>query len=193
LGVKPKIYLKVAHLGDATFFNNRFRFAMPDQVDIQYAMEHTRVLREPDHRIDTFGNTKFHFIILSEMMDEVGRVILRSGTVEPTMYSSVELEGFDDKAQGLLDWLKMNNIEPVYFQYGFNFKRTKVSNETITGSYETVKAQVLDKVRVEDDPMMVVMESIEDTWEIGLLKFSIDIIQKSLEINHFDFKRKGLI
>ena len=174
---------------------------MPDQVDIQYAMEHTHVLREPDHRIDTFGNSRFHFIILSEMMDECGKVILRRGTVEahkpkiikPTHYSSVELEGFDDKARELLDWLKENNIEPVYFQYGFNFKRTEVNSEIITGAYETVKAEVLDKVYSEDDPMMVVIEAIEDTWEIGLLKFSIDMIQKSQEINQFDFKRKGLM
>jgi hypothetical protein len=174
---------------------------MPDQVDIQYAMEHTHVLREPDHRIDTFGNSRFHFIILSEMMDECGKVILRRGTVEahkpkiikPTHYSSVELEGFDDNARELLDWLKENNIEPVYFQYGFNFKRTEVNSEIITGAYETVKAEVLDKVYSEDDPMMVVIEAIEDTWEIGLLKFSIDMIQKSQEINQFDFKRKGLM
>lgn len=164
-------------------------------------MENTRVLREPDHRINTFTSSRFHFIILSEMMDEVGKVILRRGTVDaykpliikPLHYSSVELEGFDDKAREYLNWLKINNIEPVYFQYGFNFKRTQVNSETITGSYEIVKAQVLDKVRSEDDPMMVVMESIEDSWEIGLLKFSIDMIQKSVEINHFDFKRKGLI
>jgi hypothetical protein len=164
-------------------------------------MEHTHVLREPDHRIDTFGNSRFHFIILSEMMDECGKVILRRGTVEahkpkiikPTHYSSVELEGFDDNARELLDWLKENNIEPVYFQYGFNFKRTEVNSEIITGAYETVKAEVLDKVYSEDDPMMVVIEAIEDTWEIGLLKFSIDMIQKSQEINQFDFKRKGLM
>jgi hypothetical protein len=174
---------------------------MPYQVDIQYAMEHTHVLREPAHRIDTFGSSRFHFIILSEMMDECGKVILRRGTVEaykpkiikPTHYSSVELEGFDDRARELLEWLKENNIEPVYFQYGFNFKRTEVNSEMITGNYESVKAEVLDKVHSEDDPMMVVMEAIEDTWEIGLLKFSIDMIQKSQEINQFDFKRKGLI
>lgn len=174
---------------------------MPDQVDIQYAMEHTLVLREPDRRIDTFGNSRFHFIILSEMMDEVGKVIIRKGTVEahkpqiikPTHYSSIELEGFDGRARELLDWLKENNIEPVYFQYGFNFKRSEISTEMVTGNYETVKAQVLDKVHEEDDPMVVVMEAIEDTWEIGLLKFSIDMIQKSQEINQFDFKRKGLM
>jgi len=174
---------------------------MPDQIDIQYAMENTHVLREPDRRINTFGNSRFHFIVLSEMMDEVGKVILRKGTVEaykpqiirPTHYSSVELEGFDEKARELLDWLKENDLEPVCFQYGFNFKRTEVNTEIITGNYESIKAQVLDQVHDEDDPMMAVMESIEDTWEIGLLKFSVDMIQKSQEINQFDFKRKGLL
>jgi hypothetical protein len=174
---------------------------MPNQTDIQYAMEHTHVLREPDRRIDTFGSTKFHFVILSEMMDEAGKVIIRRGSVEahkpkiikPSHYSSVELEGFDDRAKELLDWLKSENMEPVFFQYGFNFKRTEVGSEVVTGAYETVKSEVLDKVHAEDDPMMAVMEAIEDTWEIALLKFSIDIIQKSQEINQFDFKRKGLI
>ncbi|MGJ8655015.1 MAG: hypothetical protein ACSHX6_01090 [Akkermansiaceae bacterium] len=174
---------------------------MSKQSDIQYAMEHSRVLREPDRRIDTFGNTRFHFVIISEMMDKVGMVIVRRGSVEafkpkiikPTHYSSVELEGFDDKARELLDWLKNNDKEPVFFQYGFNFKRTEVNSETVTGTYETVKAEILDKIRAEDDPMMAMMETIEDSWEIGLLKFSIDIIQKSQEINQFDFKRKGLL
>ncbi len=174
---------------------------MPKQSDIKYAMEHTHVLREPDRRIDTFGSSRFHFIILSEVMDEVNKVVLRRGTVDaykpqiikPTHYSSVELEGFDEKAREFLDWLKENDMEPVYFQYGFNFKRTEVNSEILTGEYETVKAEVLDKVHAEDDPMMAVMESIEDTWEVGLLKFSIDMIQKSQEINQFDFKRKGLI
>jgi hypothetical protein len=183
------------------FFDTEVRSFMPDKVDIQYAMEHTHVLREPDRRIDTFGSSRFHFIILSEMMDEVGKVIVRRGTVEaykpqiikPKHYSSVELEGFDDKAREFLDWLKENNIEPVYFQYGFNFRRTEVNSEMITGAYETVKAQILDKVHTDDDPMMAVMEAIEDTWEIGLLKFSVDMIQKSQGINQFDFKRKGLI
>ncbi len=174
---------------------------MPDQVDIQYAMANTHVLREPDYRIETFASTRFHFIVLSEMMDVVGKVILRSGTVEahkpqiikPLQYNSIELEGFDEQARQYLDWLKANDIEPVYFKYGFNFKRTEVNTEIITGNYEVVKSQVLDRVRAEDDPMMVVMESIEDTWEIGLVKFSIDIIQKSMEINRFDFKRRGFI
>ena len=29
--------------------------------DVQYALETTRVLYEPDRRIDTFGSTRFEF------------------------------------------------------------------------------------------------------------------------------------
>src|SRR6187402_3313764 len=37
--------------------------------NIQYALETTRVLLEPDRRIDTFGDTRFEFQLLSELMD----------------------------------------------------------------------------------------------------------------------------
>ena len=35
--------------------------------------------------------------------------------------------------------------------------------------------------------------SVDDTWEISLLKFTFEMIQKSHNINMFDFKRRGLI
>ena len=35
--------------------------------------------------------------------------------------------------------------------------------------------------------------SLDDAWEICLLKFAIDMIGKSSDINAFDFKRKGLL
>ena len=75
--------------------------------DIQYAMESTRVLMEPDRRIDTFGETRFEFQLLSELMDSTGKIRIRTGEVEalkpqivrPNGYSDIELEGFDDKAR----------------------------------------------------------------------------------------------
>ncbi len=47
--------------------------------DIRYAAEMTRVVYEPDRRIDTFGDTRFNFLLLSELMDEVNVVRVRSG------------------------------------------------------------------------------------------------------------------
>ena len=173
----------------------------PKPDDIEYAMENTHVLREPDRRIDTFGSTRFRYIIISEVMDSVGRIKVRKGEVNahkpqiirPASYNTVELEGFDGKAQEYLDWLKSKGLEPVFFQYGFSFKRTEVTEEIIADSIESVIEKILDEVYSEDDPMMAVLEGIDNAWQIALLKFSIDMIQKSQEITEFDYKRKGLI
>lgn len=175
---------------------------MNAKVDaIHYAMENTVVLREPDRRIDTFSATRFRFTVVSELMDSVGKVRVRRGEVEaqkpqiirPAAYNSVELDGFDEKAQEMLEWMKEKGVEPLFFQYGFQFRRSQVQEEIISDSLEMVKERVLEQAYKEDDPMMAVVEGIDDAWEVALLKFTIDMIEKSQSINQFDFQRRGLL
>jgi len=169
--------------------------------DIQYAIENSQILREPDRRIDTFGATRFRYTVITEDMDQIGHVRVRTGELEaqkpaiikPASYSEIELEGFDEKAREYFDWLKSKGKEPVIFQYGFQFKRKHVSEELVHDAYENVKDRVLETARKEDDPMLAVIEGVEDAWEIGLLKFAVDMIEKSKGINQFDFKRRGLL
>jgi len=171
----------------------------PDSI--QYAMETAVLLREPDRRIDTFGSTRFKFTMLSEPMDEVGQVRIRQGEMEalkpqiirPERMGEVELEGFHEKAGEFLDWLREQNIEPVFFQYGFMFKRGTVSEELVHDSMDAVRDRVMEDVRRTGDPMLAVMEGVDDAWEVCLLKFAIDMISKSSDINTFDFKRRGLL
>ena len=75
--------------------------------DIQYAMQMTGVVHEPARRIDTFGTTNFEFILLSELMDSVNQVKVRSGRicaerpmiVKPEAYVEMMFEGFGEQAQ----------------------------------------------------------------------------------------------
>ncbi len=66
--------------------------------DIQYALETTNVLYEPDRRIDTFGTTRFEFQLLSELMDSVGRVRIRSGEVEAHRPTIIRPEEYPNKS-----------------------------------------------------------------------------------------------
>jgi len=178
---------------------------MPSQDDIQYAMETTRVLHEPDHRIQTFGETRFEFQLLSEPMDQIGKVRIRTGEVEamkprilrPEPYRDIELEGFDDNARArfdeLVDKLKEQGRDLAFLQYGFRFKRGAVSEELIQDPIEAVREKVLEDIRKSGNPARAIIEGVDDTWEISILKFSFEMILKSHEINAFDFKRKGLI
>lgn len=164
-------------------------------------METAKLLREPDRRIDTFGSTRFKFTMLSQPMDSIGQVRVRCGEVEaqkpqiirPQDMGGVGLEGFDDKASEFLDFLREQKLEPVFFQYGFMFKRSNVTEELVHEDIEAVRDRVMEEVRVSGDPMLAIMEGVDDAWEIALLKFAIEMIGKSSDINTFDFKRKGLL
>ena len=161
--------------------------------DIRYAAEMTRVVYEPDRRIDTFGDTRFNFLLLSELMDEVNVVRVRSGWVEaekpkiirPSIYNEISTEGFSGEAKRFFDWLSKNG--PGFLtllEYGFRFKRSEVSEEILHEPLDSVRGRLL---------FMALIEGVDDAWEVSLLKFTVEMIQKSHEINIFDFKRKGLL
>ena len=70
--------------------------------DFQYAMENTHVLFATEQRIETFGNTRFRFYVITEPMDRANEVRVRNGYVHaerpqivaPGHYSKLLLEGF---------------------------------------------------------------------------------------------------
>jgi len=173
--------------------------------DIQYALEMTKVLREPDRRIDTFGETRFEFQLISELMDRAGEVRVRTGEVEamrprilrPEPYREIELEGFDDNARARLDAMvekfRSEGKNLAFLQYGFQFKRGHVHEEIIHDSMDAVRDRVMEDIRRTGNPVRAVIEGVDDAWEVSILKFSFEMILRSHEINAFDFKRRGML
>jgi hypothetical protein len=41
--------------------------------------------------------------------------------------------------------------------------------------------------------MRAIIQGVDDTWEISLLRFTFEMVEKSHKINEFDFKRRGLL
>ena len=173
--------------------------------DIQYALEMTKVLREPDRRIDTFGETRFEFQLISELMDRAGEVRIRTGEMEamrprilrPEPYREIELEGFDDNARARLDAMvekfRAEGKNLAFLQYGFQFRRGHVHEEIIHDSIDAVRERVMEDIRRTGNPARAVIEGVDDAWEVSILKFSFEMILRSHEINAFDFKRRGML
>jgi hypothetical protein len=171
----------------------------PDQF--QYAMETTRVLHEPARRIETFGVTRFEFELLSENMDCVDQVCVRRGEVEaqkpqlikPEGFNDIELEGFDPKVLRVIEHFREQGVDLSFLQYGFQFKRTEVSSEIVHDRIESVCEKALESVRVSGNPSLAVILGVDDAWEVGVMKFTLEMIMNSRDINQFDFKRRGLL
>ena len=175
---------------------------MPSEFDIQYALENTHVLYEPDRRIDTFGTTQFEFQIVSELMDAIDTVRVRVGRIEaqkPIILRAdaddirFGFDGFGPQAEAFGQWLKDNIQNLALLRYGFSFSRVDVAEHVVHESLAHVCGKLVDETRASGNPMRAVIQGVDDTWEISLLKFTVEMIEKSRGINAFDFKRRGLL
>lgn len=169
--------------------------------DFAYAMEHTKVLLAPRSRIATFGDTRFRFVLLTELMDSVNEVRIRDGRIEagrpqivsPEHFSKVLLEGFGEEADRYAEWLSRHGEEMAILKYGFKFTRTDLSESVVRDSIEAVGDRVASEVEQSGDPLSAVIQGVDDAWEVCLLKFSIDLVQGSAGDNTDDFRNQGLL
>lgn len=174
---------------------------MYSEDDIHYAFETTRVLYEPDRMIDTFGSTSFEFTLITELMDAVSQVRVREGRINaerPTILrpedsADFNFDGFGEQAQAFGEWLSAHASEFAFLKYGFNFSRTDISESVVHDSLEVVSDRVITNAKEMGNPLTAVIAGIDEAWEICLLRFTLQMIEKSQEVNRFDFRRKGLL
>jgi hypothetical protein len=174
---------------------------MLTEFDFHYAMENTQVLHEPDRRIDTFGSTRFEFQLISELMDQANVTRVREGRIDaqkplilkPEGYENWDFEGFGEQGRAFGEWFKDHLKDVAVVRYGFLLTRSGITEQLVHEPLAAVSARILETTRSSGNPMRAVIQGVDDTWEISLLKFTLEMIQKSQQINLFDFKRRGLI
>src|SRR6266496_6806532 len=129
---------------------------MMRQDDFDYAIENTQVILAPEQQIATFGTTSFHFYLISELMDRVDQVRVRNGRIHadrpqiltPEHFSRLLLEGFGDKAQRYIDQLREQASNFAVLRYGFQFRKTDVTERMFRDPLDAVIART--KSQVED-------------------------------------------
>src|SRR6202040_1424451 len=169
--------------------------------DFDYAIENTQVILAPEQQIATFGTTSFHFYLISELMDRVDQVRVRNGKIHaerpqiltPEHFSHLLLEGFGEKAQHYVDQLRENLRNMAVLRYGFQFRKTDVTEETLRDSIGSVINRTRSRVENANEPLSAIIQGVDDAWEVCLLKFTIDMIERSSGGNLGDFRKRGLI
>jgi len=169
--------------------------------DFHYAIENTQVILAPQQKIATFGTTSFRFYLISELMDRANEVRVRDGKIHadrpqiltPEHLSHLLLEGFGDKAQRYIDQLRERFQNMAVLRYGFQFRKTDVSEQMFRDPIESVIERTKSYVEHRDDHLSAVIQGVDDAWEVCLLKFTIDMIERSSGGNLGDFRRRGLI
>ena len=171
------------------------------QDDIEYAIANTQVILAPERQIATFGNTSFEFHLISELMDRIDQIRIRTGRIEaerpkilsPEYFCRMMLEGFGEKAQEYVDRLREQARQIAVLRYGFQFRKSGVTEETVHASLQSVIDRTRRAVESAGDPHGAIIQGVDEAWEVCLLKFTIEMIERSAGENIGDFKRRGLI
>jgi hypothetical protein len=174
---------------------------MLNEDSIQYAIENTQVILAPENRIETFGTTVFRFFMVSELMDSVNQVRIRDGRlhaerptiITPAHYHQMLGEGFGEKAEEFIGWLREHAADLAVMRYGFQFRKTDVREETMNCRLESAVDKLREQVARSEDPLSTIIHGVDEGWEVCLLKFATDMIQRSAAGNIDEWKRRGLI
>ena len=174
---------------------------MWSEDNFQYAIENTEVILAPQGRIATFGQTSFRFYLISELLDQVNDVRVRDGRIHaerpqiltPDHYARLLLEGFGDQARQFAEQLRERAANVAVLRYGFRFRKTDVTERTVRSPLTAVIDETKARVERLDEPLSAVIQGVDDAWEVCLLKFTIDLIERSSGGNLGDFRRRGLL
>ncbi len=168
--------------------------------DFNYAMENTRVVVAPANAIETYGQTSFRFRLVTEPMDEIGSVRLRKGMIHaerprilaPQYMSRMLLEGFGERAREFAGWMEEQKDFHI-LRYGFSLRKTDLSEQLLREPKEELLHRIEGEIRRDGDPIDALIEGIDDAWEVCLMKFTMDLIQRSAGPNVAEWKRRGLL
>ena len=172
-----------------------------NQDSFLYALENTKTHVEPTGLIETFGTTSFEFVLVSELMDKVNQVRLRRGTLEaerprivtPNHFAKIALDGFGDKAREFADWLETHGENLKLLRYGFQFTKSNLREEVVSGEMEKIVAEAVGEASRDEGHRRAVIESVDDAWEVSLLKLAVETARRSAGENVGEWKKRGLI
>ncbi|MGA0093095.1 MAG: hypothetical protein ACO3J2_02245 [Chthoniobacterales bacterium] len=172
-----------------------------DRESFEYALESTKTHVEPEGLIETFGTTAFDFVLISELMDEVDRIRLRRGTLQaerprivaPHHFAKIMLEGFGEKAREFADWLQEFGGDLQFLRYGFQFRQSDLREEVVSGEMARVVERMVAEARGHGGGRRAVIESVDDAWEVSLLKLAFDTARRSAGGNVEEWRKRGLI
>ena len=173
---------------------------MARNEDIWYAVNVTRTIVEPKQTLETFGATSINYHIISELMDSVNQVRVRTGVIHserpqiitPNQFAQQLLEGFGERAQDYANWLTDHGDMVQILKYGLQLRKEHNSSEVLNESLESVVEKVKDSVLANDKSFDVVLIGADELWEVSLLKFARDYIERSASNNINDLHQFSL-
>jgi hypothetical protein len=162
---------------------------------IQYAVEHTEVLRVPMQSLATFGTTNIYYYLVTELTEWVnvvreGRVIAARPKIVTPSYL-INLEGFSSQARKFIEMMaERYPHEPgIFYTYKNEPGEMNIVSERVDAVIDKIN-QLVDDRR---DPLTAIIKGVEELWDVSLLKFTYELTTSSVQANVAEMEQRGLL
>ena len=114
--------------------------------DFWYASQNAEIVLPPSRKLETFGSTLINYHLVSELLDEPGRVRVREGRLEasrpalimPSDYAKIDASGFGEEAKRYLEFLREHEDSIRILEYGYSLRQEAFSEQVVTDSVKAV-------------------------------------------------------
>jgi hypothetical protein len=168
------------------------------EYDRWYAARMVRILIQPSHELETFGNTLVNYHLISELDDYPGKIRIREGRLEAHQplviaphFAEVTAEGFSDEARAYVEWLKANEESMRILRYGYCLKADSFSEQIVTDSLAAVTERVKGAVVESRDEFAAVLQGVDDPWDVALVELWRREVERSAGKNIRELGEKG--
>jgi len=162
---------------------------------IQYAIEHTDVLRVPAQSLATFGTTNIYYYLVTELAEWVnvvreGRVIAAKPKIVTPSYL-INLEGFSLQAKRFIEIMaERDPNEPGIF---YTYKNEPREMNIVSEPVKAIVDKVNRRIDSQRDPLTAIIKGVEGMWDVSLLKFTYELTRSSMQSNVAELTRHGLL
>ncbi len=172
---------------------------------IQYAFEHSKILKWPKQLLSSFGSSEVHYHVLTEPVYQeftrgVTETVVREGKVSwfrPQLLTPgyiLRIEGFSEEARKALSSLADEMPDLASILYRFQFKREVDSMNFVSGNLESVAEKIARDIDKRGDNLATIIKGVGDLWDISLSKFILDMMTRSAYQSHFpELRKRGLV
>jgi hypothetical protein len=160
---------------------------------IQYAVEHTELIRPPEQRLATFGTTTIYYYLITEVAEGINAV--REGNVfaeRPRIVTPaylVNVEGFSEQAREYIQMMAREQPhEPGVF---YRYKNEPNEMNVVSGPVNEVIGKLSARIDKQRNPLSAIVKGVEELWDVSLITFMYHLTTSSLSANIADLHRMG--
>ena len=174
-----------------------------DEERIEYAANHTEILRPPRQSLSTFGVTNVYYYLVTspayaEFIQDTTETVIREGRViaqKPmivTPYYLSNLEGFSTEARRYFNLLiqTYGRDAPGLF---YTYKNEPKELNIVSDNWISVVNKLNDEIDRKGDPLASIIKGEDELWDVSLMKFIYELTKHSLRDNVMQMKARGLL